>query len=227
MSEFDGARVSIEDQALQAMVMAGLESYVIGNGGRPARNDRIPVENFGHLWGYHYQNRKGEQTYRVETFDVSISAIRKHDSVEPNGKAALLKSDFMQKWAPHLSLIGDFHTHPYASVQQVKSVSGYDYSQADCSALLHDDLLWEQSGDRPLMLVMTICELQRVHLTTGRWERDNIYTFDVGQYRLWLNAAVGYLENGKRCITANKKSRVLLDIGGRYNDAERRLQHSE
>lgn len=222
---FDGARVSIEDRALQAMVMAALESYVIGNGEKPVANGRSPVENFGHLWGYHHRNRDGEHTYRVEVFDVSISAIRKRTSVKPNKNSACLKADFMRKWTPHLSLIGDFHTHPYESVEEVKSISGYEYSVGDRSALLHDDLLWEQSDEQPLMLIMTVCELQRIHLTAGKWERNNVYTFDVGQYRLWLTAAVGYLdENAERCVTDNKRSRVSLDIGGRYNDAERRIQ---
>ena len=44
------------------------------------------------------------------------------------------------------------------------------------------------------------------------WKRRNVFHFDVGPYRFWVNAVVGYLDGrGKRRHTGNVTRLVQID----------------
>jgi hypothetical protein len=101
----------------------------------------------------------------------------------------------MERWSPHLSLIGDFHTHPYASLAEVRETEGWKFSKADVEALQNDDFLWDKADGHPVALVVTVCRLGRVPATFGTMPvGDAVESFDVGDG-------------------------VILDLGNRFSNA--------
>ncbi len=67
------------------------------------------------------------------------------------------------------------------------------------------------------MLAMTVCRMKRVREHYGEQVRDNVCSYAVGEFRFWLNASVGYLDDkGKRAHTGNKHSKVFLDLNSRF-----------
>jgi hypothetical protein len=129
------------------------------------------------------------------------------------------------RWSPHLTLLGDFHSHPYRTLSEVNSVNGFEFSDRDFHAFLDDDLLWKQSNNNPVMLAITICRLGRVRENFGERIRSNVHRYKVGQFQFWINVAVGYLDqDGKRCHTGNSHSKAALDLDQWfYNPASDRV----
>ena len=108
-------------------------------------------------------------------------------------------------------------------VNNVSEGKGYDFSDSDFKYFEGEDFYWQESGDKPVFLVMTICKLGSVRQTRSSSPRSNITTYDVGDYRLWLNACAGYIYRKVRYITPNKFSQVTIGITPQFNDAGDRL----
>lgn len=211
--------VSLSERLVESVTLAALEAYVLGDG-RPGRRRRPAVETFGYVWGY----GKGHDDHRVLYLDrmsLSLSSQREPDAVTPNRHAAELKCNLMERWSPHLSLIGDFHTHPYASLAEVRETQGWKFSKADVEALQDDDFLWDKADGHPVALVVTVCRLGRVPATFGTMPvGDAVESFDVGEFRFWIGVNVGYLdEDGRRRQTFADGDGVILDLGNRFSNA--------
>lgn len=215
-------KVRLSDDVLESMAMAAIEAYCLGDG---RRSRATQLETFGYVWGSK-KTSANETVFFLEKMSLSLSAQRTNGSVTPNGSAARLKNEVMSRWAPHRTMLGSFHTHPYQTLDEVKKVSGYEFSEPDFRIFQQDDFLWEQSGNNPVNFAMTICKLSRVRDSGwGEHLRPNIWQFDIGEFRLWLNVCVGCLDDdGNRGLTGNKRSAALLDLNSRFfNDAGSRF----
>jgi hypothetical protein len=212
-----GYSVKISEHALREAILATVEAYALGI------RRKTKVEIFGHLWGFH--RRLGNGTvFFVDTIGISLSAKGNNSSVDPHPDSLRLKSQIVERWSPHLTLIGDFHSHPYETFEEVKSIPGYDFSKHDIADFETDDELWGCADDHPLAIVMTICEMQKINAVHAESERNNIIRFDIAQFRFWINAMVGYTDkNGKRRSPPNKHSSVELDIPAWSNSASDRI----
>jgi hypothetical protein len=211
--------VTLSESALRSITLATAESYAFGDGRRKKRTDMSgkSVETFGYLWGYQKATSGDLVQIHVDVVSVSISAEREANSVNPNVSAMELKAAIMERWHPHMQLLGNFHSHPYESYQEVKDTKGFEFSPADLSSHENDVELWDHCSDYPLMLVMTICKMSKVHDRYGVENiRDNIGCFDVGEFRFWLNASVGIEEDGIRMCTPNTRSPVVLSLDGKF-----------
>jgi hypothetical protein len=211
----------MSEHALREMILSSLEAYCIGGPGGKAG-----IEIWGNLWGYHRPTHD-ETIIFVDAVSVSLAAKGKIDRVVPHPGSQKLKSEVIERWYPQFSLIGNFHSHPYPDkrLKEVASIPGFEFSDQDFVYYHSDDEVWQCAGGTPLFLVMTICELERVREGITTRVRDNVVQFDIGNYRFWLNACVGYeADFGEREITGNKHSPVLLEIPYKYNIPGDRLQ---
>ncbi len=211
--------IRISDNLIETMTLAAIEAYVLGDG-----RGKRQIETLGYIWGTKVK-RDGDLFLYLSRGSVSLSAQRTRNSVQPEQDAVLLKNAVISRWAPEASLLGDFHTHPYQDRVEVASFTGFEFSDSDFKGFLEDDYIWSESDNNPVMLAVTICKLARVvESVGGNWVRSNVWQFDVGEYRLWVNVAVGYLEaDGTRCHSGNTYSKVLLDLTRFYNCAGDRL----
>lgn len=202
-------RVRFSDNALENIVLAAAEAYCLGDG-----HKRRHIEILGYMWGSTRRTADVTEIY-IERVSISLSARRSRDWVEPNQQAARLKNEIVQRWSPHLQLLGDFHTHTYGTLSEVEETRGFEFSNDDFEFFVEDDFLWE-SAETPVMLAVTVARLGAVHESSGpTYIRRNVAHFDVGELRLWLNVAVGYLEAESRAHTGNTRSPVVLDLGPR------------
>jgi hypothetical protein len=215
-------KVHVSPELLETVTLAAIEAYCYGK----VRGKRgFAVETLGYLWGYRKQENS-TATFYLDRTSVSISAERQYHSVTPNQNAARLKNEVMMRWSPHLTMLGDFHSHPYRNLKEVFTEAGYNFSPADFNELKVNDFIWEQSGNNPVILVVAVCKLGRVRDSVQDNFRNNTARFAVGDFQFWLNAAVGYVgPDGKRRITGNTSPdvQVLLD-GWYYNKAGGRVK---
>lgn len=205
--------VRISDEVLESMSLAAIEAYCLGDGNKKKKDK---LETLGYIWGFK-RVEEDHTVFYVSKISISISAVRSSDSVLPNPEALSLKNSLVKRWSPQLTLLGDFHTHPYDNLDDVTQVTGFNFSDADFSSFKEDDVIWEESNGQPLMLAMTICRLGRVRDSWATQPRNNVCSYSVGEFRFWLNSSVGFLDdNGDRDCTGNTRSPVFLDLNSRF-----------
>ncbi len=205
------AHLKVSDSALESMCHSALETYLYGDG----HETRSQVEVNGYLWGWRRTSDDGQMIF-IDRVSPSFSSKKHQNWVQPNQSAVKLQKEFMYRWAPEMSLIGDFHSHPYNDLREVSENKGYYFSDADFDSFHDEEFIWANTQDNPVMVVMTICKLNRVHDTVGKMISSNLWCWDVGEFRFWLNAAVGYIKDGKRTNSKNTHSNAFLDLNTRF-----------
>jgi len=209
--------VTVSDEALRAMTLSTIEAYVHGDGQKRKKQRTPAVETLGFLWGHSTQTYDEMLNIHIDMMSLSLSAERDADSVDDVKNAVVLKNSLLQRWAPHLMLVGDFHSHPYQTLSEVKEILGFEFSEADVEDFLTNDIYWQNNAN-PIMVVMTVCKLSRVHEAyNSETVRNNIVCFDVGEFRLWMNVAIGFsTDSNKRDWTGNSHSRVELRLDSKF-----------
>lgn len=104
--------ISLSDSTFFTIVTSALEAYKISQPGVP-KNEHVPLETYGNLWGYQIQTKRNESLLHVALADSDISAVREPNRVTPVDEAFHLKRDFADHFFPELEYLGDFHSHPY------------------------------------------------------------------------------------------------------------------
>jgi len=125
------------------------------------RGKRTRLETLGLLWGKRATDRN-EYRYVVEHVTVDTFAKRQKNMVSPSPDDAELKDEIISSFWPELELLGEFHTHPYATTGQVERARGYEFSREDRAALkreMHERDVYYDSFR--VGLVMAIAELKR------------------------------------------------------------------
>ncbi len=215
------ATVCVSNSLLETMTLAAIEAYVLGDGRK-----KTQIETLGYLWGTK-KIENGHVYYHADKVSISLSAQRGSGWVQPNQKAIELKNSIFMQWSPYVYFLGDFHTHPYKNLKEVKQARGYDFSEGDFKYFLEDNYAWEQSQGNPIWLVVAICKISRVReqmfIKFQDREKSNARFFSIGEYRIWINACNGYLlKKEKRTINKN----VFIDFMNfeHYNPQGNRLR---
>jgi hypothetical protein len=80
----------------------------------------------------------------------------------------------------------------------------FSVNSIECE-IRHVHYLWERArecaDDNPIMLVQTLCRLGHVRAGAGGCEGRNIFSFDVAEFRFWLNLSLSG-SSMKRATTA-------------------------
>lgn len=212
-------RVRLSEQLIESMTLAAVEAYCLGDG-----HAKSGLETYAYVWGYKRELEE-ETIFYLDRMSLSLSAARAADSVTPSEDAARLKNEIIERWSPHLTLLGDFHTHPHKNLAEVLSArdgdgpkGGFHFSAADRESFHGDDFLWEVSGDTPVNIVMTICRMGKVKESYGATSvKNHIWQYDVGEFRFWLTINIGYIdEDEERYLTVETGDEVYLELDSRF-----------
>lgn len=192
-------QVTISNHALEEMVLAAGESFVLGSA---LTDEREGAEIHGYLWGGRRTDESKDIEYiHIDKFSVSSSACGDEDSVWVDGDVACIKDSVLNLWAPHYHFLGDFHTHPYRDHDEVKENEGWQFSKRDIKSFKKDKQVWNLSGSNaPIMMVMAVTKMQKIHRTVLEMEADNRFMFNVGNLRFWLSIGIGKLGRGERRV---------------------------
>ena len=190
--------ITISDRALESMVLAACEAYVFGKD-----DDLEAVETYAHMWGFRRRSPDGQTEHvHVDRISVCVSAQVTNDHAAVFTDVIALQDDIVKHWSPHLSLLGDFHTHPYDTRQELIANRGWEFSDCDETSFLNDANMWQRADGDPLSLVMAVTQLQRVREGWATSKAAYRWRFDIGQYRFYLSAAAGRQnERGEREFT--------------------------
>jgi hypothetical protein len=202
-------RVKLAPSLLESMTLATIEAFGFRG---PRANRKSGVETYGYVWGTKKICRDGVTVFYLDKLSVSLTAKRSSLAVLPNSEVGKLKSQLLKRMAPHQTLLAEFHSHPYANRRVMRREAGFEFSNADFKSFLVDDLFWENAENTPVMLVQTVCRLGGSGGRSSGWQRRNVFYFDIDNYRFWVNAVVGYLDDkGKRRHTGNVTRSVIIE----------------
>lgn len=147
MTKLTQYTVEVSDSALMHLCLMGLESYHSPGGYK---------ETYGVLWGtssYREYKKESEGSdailyhYRIEHAITDIGAERSEDEVGSDQYNLKLKKDVIEECWPALSLLGDFHTHPYGDREEARG--GGRLSEGDRYDI-------EESGNRKFWFKMDL-----------------------------------------------------------------------
>lgn len=201
--------IRLAPSLVESMTLATMEAYcVLG----PRGGKKGGVETYGYVWGTRNDSREDLTVFHLSKLSVSIAAERSYMAVYPNPHTGILKSRVLQRLAPHLMLLADFHSHPWATQASMRRDVGFNFSPQDFVSFIEEDLFWQTSNNNPVMLVQTVVRLGRKGRRGSGWQRPNIFYFDIDDYRFWINAVVGYLDaEGNRRHTGNRTRSVIVE----------------
>lgn len=218
--------IHVSDSALLQLLMAGMESYKVRQWGDSVTTARGPAETTGLLWGY-TATRDGMDHVVVEQVATDKFAKGTFWGVEaPHDEVTAAKQEVVADRWPHLSMLGDFHTHPYKSFQDAKSagptsagkLGGWHASAGDVEA---QESRCPADWPGRVFLILTIARLQRVH--AGKQEGSEVEDEHIirwqqlKEYRFWL-AAYSLDQRGDRFVVSPKakvdrqRPHVYIDV---------------
>ncbi len=193
--------IFIEDTVLPQLFTSAIEAYEIEHRATHRSKPKEQIETFGLLWG-HSLPAKGDKPARcvITTATIETSATRDHGSVAPNFGSIKTKKAFFERYWPNLELIGTFHSHPYDSLDDVNSCSGWRASDGDTEFFpyAHEEVAPEQQ--EMVHLILTITSLQRTGSAypsrLSNSETNKGFVLSAEKRKLWLRAyGSSHLEN--------------------------------
>jgi len=126
-------RVWIRELALQDMLLAAMESYLV-----PAGSGKPSTEVYGIVFGSYREAQAGSDRRTVSTVDVNIErvCIQHRAKCSPSEvitdeRSELLQLAMGEELFPYWHLLGDFHTHTYRSLDELYRLRGWRYSDYD------------------------------------------------------------------------------------------------
>lgn len=203
-------QIIIEDHVVPQLFTSAIEAYEIGHRAHERGRALESLETFGLLWGYSLPARNDRVPPRLVavTATVETSALRHSDWVRPNADSICMKRDFFADYWPQLELIGTFHSHPYASLDEVNAERGWRASEEDQAywPMFHETVCPDM--DELAHLIITITELgRRGNAWPARLQGNEFqsgYVVSAGLRKLWIK---GY--TSERC--ENDSFGVFMD----------------
>jgi hypothetical protein len=212
----NGYVVHLSEDAVIDLCLAGMEAHIVEERRSATRSKGNRLETFGLLWGGVSKMSDGRTLIYVSKASTDTTALRTKDSVTPSKSAFLLKKDLITSFWPELNFLGDFHTHPYDEeeylVRDIEENRLFEFSDGDISSISGSKArrrFWAQHGFI-LGIVATILKMQRLPWKRTSTSRRDPIVFNLGHYRIWMKAYVGYLQNGEITLSGHRQRNIQL-----------------
>lgn len=209
----DGYIVRLSEQSLISILMSALEAYTVENQ-NISHGDKVQLETFGHLFGQEINLSDGKSLYNVEFVHTDTTAKQNNGEVLPNDDALALKRDLTCSFWPHLSYLGDFHTHPDEHVRDIKKLTNFYFSKGDRDCLLNNKHYFE-SVDYRVGLVVAVASLDKRGTKFNDWHGSQFNRVEItkGNLRIWIGCYVAFInDDGDAVYSKDNDPDVMLDI---------------
>jgi len=184
------AVVLVEDQALQDMVLGALEAYSVPKG-RGSRYSEVYGVCFGSVkteqWETRGYGRQWLEHVLVRRVALQLRAQTTSGSVRRSPRSQAVHLEMAHDLFPHLDLVGDFHSHPYTTLERLRYCRGWEYTRGD----EEDNVAWlaeiAEAGYHPRVgLILAIARAAKAQ--GGRHPAANILRSTIGRCHCYLAA---------------------------------------
>lgn len=209
----NGYVVSVSENAFISLIASSLEAYAIDSKGTKTRSHKKFLETYGGLYGQHITMEDNRTLFRIEMALSDSTVWQQRYQVDYNKDAILLKKTLLSSYWPHLAYLGDFHSHPYTTQGEVKSLKGYYLSETDRLALDADWEFFKKVRYR-LGLVVTVVAMKRASNKGFAWLSGgwNTIEFTMGNFRMYLSANCVYENDEGVFYTDNADPLVEIHV---------------
>ena len=180
--------VWLDDKAIEDIVLVALEAYTV-----PRKGVRF-TETYGMCFGstkIKEEERQADGKHSTRYLHVSSVHIQLRAEGFSNKVIYDLRSleaqmEVASHLFPQLDIVGDFHTHPYKTVDELRAIKGWEYSDSD-EAVIPD---WagplRRMGYHPrASLIVGIATGSRKIPKPGRF-KPNVIRFSIDKYHFYI-----------------------------------------
>jgi hypothetical protein len=179
----------LDDRAIEDIVLVATEAYTVPRRGVPftetygicfGSTKSTDEKRYAH--GYHttryiYVNSVHFQL-RAELYSNKVT----YDLRSLDSQMAVAKLLF-----PQLDIVGDFHTHPYKTARELRTLRGWRYSAEDEAGIPTWVIPLRDMGYHPrTSLIVGIAKGSRRITKPGRL-KPNVVRFSVGKYHFYIS----------------------------------------
>jgi hypothetical protein len=198
--------VWLDDKAVEDIVLVALEAYAVPRRGVPF------TETYGICFGSTKTTEEKRMAHgkhlvrhiEVESVHIQLRAECYSSKVTYDLRSLETQMEVAKVLFPHLDIVGDFHTHPYRTVGDLKKYRGWRFSGSDEAVIpTWVDPLREKGYHPRASLIVAVATGGKRITRPGRFKR-NVMRFSVNKYHFYV-----------ACYRI---------IGDRYSDANITLQ---
>jgi hypothetical protein len=180
--------VWLDDKAIEDIVLVALEAYAV-----PRQGVRF-TETYGICFGSTKTTEEKRQGHgrhvtryiRISSVHIQLRAECYSNKVTYDLRSLETQMEVAKVLFPQLDIVGDFHTHPYGTVKQLKQARGWRYSEADEAVIPTWVMPLKKKGYHPrASLVVAVAAGTRRISRPGRL-RNNVIRFSVNKYHFYV-----------------------------------------
>jgi hypothetical protein len=180
--------VWLDEKAIEDIVLVALEAYAV-----PRRGVAF-TETYGICFGSTKSTEEkrlahGRHTIRhieVESVHIQLRAEGYSNKITYDLRSLEAQMEVAKVLFPQLDIVGDFHTHPYKTVDELKKSRGWRYSRADEGVIpTWVDPLRAKGYHPRASLVVAIASGGKRITSPGRLRR-NVIRFSVNKYHFYV-----------------------------------------
>jgi hypothetical protein len=185
--------VFVSDQALEDTLLGAWEAYFVPVPGKPGSRRR---EVYGVCFGSvkeekRTERREGKQralSIHIRRVALQLRARAGRSYIVPNRRSEEEHLRMARELFPHLELVGDFHSHPYASLDDLRGSRGWEYTPDDEEVNRAWSARLRELGYRPRVgMVLALAEGER-SARPARSRQPNIVRVTFGRCQGYLAA---------------------------------------
>jgi hypothetical protein len=180
--------VWLDDKAIEDIVLVSLEAYAV-----PRRGLRF-TETYGICFGSTKSTEEKRQAHGKHTTRY-VYASSVHIQLRAEGYSNKVTYDLRSLETqmavgthlfPQLDIVGDFHTHPYKDVDELKALKGWNFSPGDESGIPTWVEPLKKMGYHPrTSIVVGIAKGGKRIIRPGRL-KPNVVRFSINKYHFYI-----------------------------------------
>jgi hypothetical protein len=180
----------LDDHAIEDIVLVALEAYAV-----PKGRGLKYTETYGICFGSTKSTEEKRQAHGRHTVRyIHISSV--HIQLRAEGSSNKITYDLRSLDAqmevarhlfPQMDIVGDFHTHPYRDVDELKQVRGWHFSRDDETNIPEWALPLRKRGYQPRTSLIVAVGKGGKRVSRPSRVRPNVIRFSVGKYYFYLS----------------------------------------
>ena len=181
--------VWLDDRAIEDIVLVALEAYAVPKG----RGFKY-TETFGICFGSTKSTEEKRQAHgrhtvsylHIDSVHIQLRAEGFPSKVTYDLRSLEAQMEVARHLFPQLDIVGDFHTHPYRNVEELKANKGWLFSRADEINIPEWASPLRKMGFHPRTSLIVAVAKGGKRIARPTRVRPNVLRFAVGKYLFYV-----------------------------------------
>lgn len=180
----------LDDRAIEDIVLVALEAYAV-----PKGRGLKYTETYGICFGSTKSTEEKRQAHgrhtvryiHINSVHIQLRAEGYSNKITYDLRSLDTQMEVARHLFPQLDIVGDFHTHPYRDVDELKQAKGWHFSRDDEASIPEWVSPLREMGYQPrTSLIVAVAKGAKRVSRPGR-VGPNVIRFSVGKYHFYLS----------------------------------------